>query len=472
MRMYRYLRAAALLVTPLVLGMSVTTARGHGDTEPAFVAVDPAVRVSFRVTWDGTLIRGRLVARSAHGFQLRPDDGEPGELAWYEWSELEARTAYETYRRLIPRKDADAWFDLGVLMLECDARGYADRAFAVAKRLDAAMTDRVYQTIAAWEAGDSEGTDDAEVEDEAEEGETTDADAADDDAPPPLHSPASGVRVRDPWPVLSAEEQVAATEEVKASAARLLKSADFEIEPVETKHFLLYSDLNRSETKRWSGEVERMYVRLVRALDMPLDVDLFHGKCVIFIFADRSDFIHFEALGMNWDASGAAGVFHGKGSHAYVSFFKSDTDAQFASTLVHETVHAFMYRYRSPVSLPTWANEGLADFTAGELIRASGEPRSHWYHVKNFVNQGGDALKIMSQSVHDGTWYDDDSYPVSHMLVRFMLRFKPKAFKMWIDDIKDGEAWDDALELRFNVTAEELAEQFGAFMEGEREFVR
>ncbi|MCA9310625.1 MAG: hypothetical protein KDA21_05415 [Phycisphaerales bacterium] len=409
------------------------------------------------------MIRGRLVARSTTTFHLIPNDSDTGEVITYEWSELEARTAYETYRRLIPRDDGQAWFELGELMLRCDARGYAERAFAVAARLDPMLTDDIADTLAGL-------TSEEVATDPEHESAPTTEDAGD---PPPFFSPlpASTTPAR-PWPVLDPEQQAEATEEVRDAAASLLTTAGFTIDPVETEHFLLYSDLPPRETRRWAGELDRMYRRLVRALDVPADIELFHGKCVIFIFAQREDFIHFEALAMNWDASGAAGVFHGKGPHAYVSFYRSDTDARFASTLVHETVHAFMYRYRSPVSLPTWANEGLADYTAGELIRTSGEPLSHWYHVKNFINMRGDVRAIMNQQVADGTWYDDDSYPVSHMLVRFMLRHKPRAFKLWIDDIKDGKAWQASLKTHFNVTADDLAIQFGDFVRSEREYGR
>ena len=259
---------------------------------------------------------------------------------------------------------------------------------------------------------------------------------------------------------------------MKTEAEKLLATAGYTIEPVETEHFLFYSDLSKRETRRWSAELDKMYRTLIRVLELPPDSKLFYGKCVIFIFASRDDFIHFEAVSMNYDASRAAGLFHGKGDFTFVSFYRQMRDSWFASTLVHETVHAFMYRYKSPASMPTWANEGLADYTAGQLITTSDEPLRHWYHARNFINQRGRAIDIMNQTYRDGSWHTEDSYPVSHMLVRFMIKFKPRAFKLWIDDIKDGRDWRASLMERFNVTPEKLSTEFARFVNEEKEYSR
>ena len=224
----------------------------------------------------------------------------------------------------------------------------------------------------------------------------------------------------------------------------------------------------KSLSGRWIG----LDVLVARALLRIVSELRDHGKCVIFIFETKEDFVVFEKQAFNYNAHAAAGVCHQRGHHVYVSFFKGGNDARFASVLIHENVHAFMYRYRTPMALPTWANEGLADFVAGHLVRESPEPLHHWRHAREFVLAGGDAREIMAQSYLDGTWFDGNSYPVSHMLVRFMLKYRARAFKEWIDDVKAGVEWTASMSDRFGVTPGVLAQGFAKEMRSERSYTR
>lgn len=382
------------------------------------------------------------------------------------WSEIQPAQAFDIARRLIDNRSSGDWVWLGLLMLEARNEALAKRAFDVAVRLAPELKASVASAMALHAAGNDpapafapkpdEGSSEPPAESEKDEG-----------AP---SNPRRGVipdgqaRRVTGWPLLTAQQQQEHTLAVRRACEDYLAKASMKLSPVETARFLFYSELSPAETRRWAGELDRMYSTLLTTLEIPAGTELFQGKCAVFVFREREKFIEFERHAFATDAAKFAGVNHQRSGYAFTVFFKGADDKEFNSTLIHETVHAFMYRYRSPAPLPTWANEGLADFVAGHLVAYSAEPRNHWSHARNYIAAKKSVLEIMSQSYAVGSWPTDDSYPVSHMLVRFLLKNKPREFKLWIDDIKAGSDWREALRGRFGVTPEVLAEGFGADM--------
>lgn len=457
--------ASSLFLLALVVG-----ARAHAGS-----ALDDPVRVSFTFQDTGERARGELSAWDDFGFTFAPAGGEAYEVSW---RHIDSSSAYNIRRRLIDQEDADAWLRLGVLMLALDDARRAERAFGVAARRDretAPVADRARSLHA-------QGKDPALA---LIDGQDEDAEESEGGAPGPAAGgeggPARGAERPDdskaergstPWPTLTEEEHAEATRELRERAEGWLREAGLQAHSFETEHYLLYSDLPEPEARRSARRLDDLYDTLCETLEIPRGTRLFRGRCVIFIFQDRRDFIGFEAATFRTDARRAGGLCHMIGENVYVTFFKGNTPQRFDSVLIHETTHAFMYRYKSPAALPTWANEGLADFVAGHLTPHSTEPQDHWQHARNFVMAGGDASEIMEQTYRNGKWFDENSYPVSHMLVRFMLKYKPRAFKDWIDDIKEGRDWERSMAVRFGVTKDVLAQGFADEMRSERGYSR
>lgn len=446
----------------LVLGADLNPARAASDRQ----ALPRPLRVALVVEGEPQPVNGSLVAWDNVSVFVETDDGE----RTVAWRALRPAQAYDTARRLIAPKDSRAWVWLGLTMLASGDEALAKRAFDVACRLDSTLKPKSDEAIRLSREG-------------------SDPSQAFEDAPPPeqvvpesKEPPARRRRGVDPqgtqsgparlWPALTEEQAAQHTRTIKDLCAEYLSKTGMSITPVETEVFLFYSDLSRPETDRWAGELDRMYATLLSTLEIPKGTRLFQGKAPIFIFRDQDRYLAFERAAFNFNAENTGGVNHQRNGYTFTSFFKGSDDRRFNSTLIHETVHAFMYRYRSPAPLPTWANEGLADYVAGHLVVHSDEPLQHWQHTRNFVNARGDPLTIMRQSYTDGSWFTDDSYPVSHMLVRFMLKHKPRAFKEWIDDIKDGKNWKESLADRFNVSPETLASGFARDISSEPGYER
>lgn len=440
--------------------------------------VTGSVRVT--VVTDQGRVSGELVGWDDGGAWI--ETREDGEVR-AQWADFGSKRAYDVRRRLIDLEDWRGWARIGVLMLEMGDGRQAERAFATAERKSKEAARVIREVRATHERGGDlyavlDGASEAEETDTGErirerEGEGSPTEDGGRSGPDDREA-VQGVR---PWKTLSAAEHERATTRLRRVAQGMLMIGDFEIEPVQTKHFLLYSDLPASETRKWAGQLDRMYETLLRTLDIPEGTKLFNGKCVVFIFAEREDFIGFETS--VWQNSGAqwmGGVCHQRGEDVFICFFKGGKpDQDFQSILIHEAVHGFIYRYRSPARLPTWANEGLADYVAGYLTERSAEPQRHWQHARNFVMSGKDPATIMAQR-YGGTgalkWPNDDSYPVSHMIVRFMLKHRASAFKQWIDDIKAGRQWEESMRARFGVDSGVLAEGFAEEMRSETRFTR
>jgi hypothetical protein len=378
---------------------------------------------------------------------------------------------------MIENDDWRGWVRIGGLMLELGDERLADRAFDVAEKKSGDAGKVVLRVRRAHKRSEdvygpldgggsvrkSEPVRSGGGEEPKKKKEDRGTGPDERDAVQGLHR----------WETLTEAQHAKETERLRRVAQGMLLMGDLEIEAIETEHYLLYSDLPASETKKWAGKLDTMYRTLLATLDISEGTRMFRGRCVVFIFADREDFIGFEAAAFGYNAKNAGGLFHPRGEDAFVVFYKGRRAEQdFQSVLIHETVHGFMYRYRSSKPLPTWANEGIADYVAGYLTERSAEPQRHWQNTRNFLMQGGDAVEILGLNYRDNSWPTDDSYPVSHMMVRFMLKHRAPAFKAWLDDVKAGMGWERAMEARFGVSKEVLAEGFSREMRSENRYTR
>lgn len=448
----RFVSRALLLLLIALTPCSVALAH-----EEVFIPDRPK-RVTLRIEGRSTPLRGS-VTRWAFGAFWVQREGSDVSLE-IPWSKLQPRIAYETARGLIDRDDAIGYFRLGIEMLQLDDERLAERAFKYA--IGKAPWIEEHTLHAKGFHGDGRDPGRAYrdmlhlVKQDAEE-----ALEAIANLPPPPVDDAQAVRGVEPWKALDVEaferalelqrEFVRTTGHERGDPKRLTH---------ETDHFIIATDMTERDLMRWSQTLEEMYATMLDTLELPEGKNLFAGKAMVFLFGSREAFLKFEQVGMGVNANRAGGLCHYRGENVILSFYRWGSDADFQSVLVHESVHGVLYRYRTPASLPTWANEGLADYIAGRLTPDSNEPRQHWTHVRAAIAGGLDPKEIMEQSYANGRWYTDDSYPTSHMLVRFLIKYKPREFKQWIDLIKAGKPWEDAMGEAFGIDADMLARGF------------
>ncbi|MBI1336328.1 MAG: hypothetical protein GC164_05135 [Phycisphaera sp.] len=258
------------------------------------------------------------------------------------------------------------------------------------------------------------------------------------------------------WPELSAEEQKQYVEELKAFAEDSGKKLEVNVKLYETKFFLFYSDLQVPEARQWASLLDKMYARLCETFGLDKTGNIWRGKALVFVFQKDTDYRKFETQVMKVNPGGSAGICHSRSDgQVVIAFYRQEDQLVFAHVLVHESVHGFIHRYRSPVPVVNWANEGLAE-TIGEQLVPSDQ-------VKLKERTAFDVLKSKGQTggMFEKMNIDGWQYGVASSLTKFMISAKKKGYVAFINGIKDGQPWRESLEKNFGVGLEKLVAVYG-----------
>jgi hypothetical protein len=264
-----------------------------------------------------------------------------------------------------------------------------------------------------------------------------------------------------PWPELSDEQQKAAIAELKAFAQDARDKLKVPVAAFETKYFIFCSDLSPREAQQWAGLLDRMYDRLSEMFAVPSGKNIWRGKALIFVFSKNADYQRYEKLIMHTDPAGTAGMCHSSSSgNVRIAFHRQEDQLQFAHILVHESVHGFIHRYRTPVPVPSWANEGLAETIATDLVPQSGHREGVKRLAIDNLNSHGRRLGDFFTAEHIADW----QYPVSQMLTTMMIEAGKRNYVDFINGIKDGMTVDEALAEKFKAPKDRLVAVFGSYL--------
>jgi hypothetical protein len=260
------------------------------------------------------------------------------------------------------------------------------------------------------------------------------------------------------WPVLTDEQQAQAVDKLKAISEQTQTKLGRPCQLYETKYFLFYSDLSAREANNWSGLLDRMYARLCETFGVPKGKNIWLGKALVFVFSKEADYMRFEADVAKTDAKGTAGMCHSYGDgKVIIAFYRQPQELEFAHVLVHESVHGFVHRYRSRVFVPSWANEGLAEVIATDLVPQRGRRDMMRTLAREGLQKHDNSMGDFFTAQHIAGW----QYPVAQMLCEFMITAGKKNYVDFINGIKDGMNWDDALSTKFQAPVERLVAVFG-----------
>ncbi len=366
-------------------------------------------------------------------------DGISGDVGNYLWDELEMKSMRTTFRRVMDRRSAADFMLIGELLLRRNDPAtdrLADAEFARAEALDPDSKEaisRIRERVATYLGRVDEARRMKQVESLG-------------------RGLPEGVEwTVEPWPVLSDAQQREATIAMKQDINVWLTRAGYpDVVPIETEYFLFYSDLPRRDTIEIARGLDSMYERVISMLQLPDGINLFWGKCGILVCRDYERFMEIEKLAFN-NTRPAGGYFHSLGPRSFVNLYREHPG--FYETMVHETVHAIMHRFLSPVNLPTWANEGFAEYIAANSFRGAKTDRWHRSDAINYIRQRGSVMDIMRMNYADGSWAgpDEIGYAVSYLMVELMIKQNEKGFVDWVRAVKAGKPWEQA-----------LADQFGA----------
>ena len=417
---------------------------------------------------DKTKVAGRIVAYDDEGFEVKRK-GDETEIVL--WEELDAKTVFVVRKSLINPKDALAHLELGRLLLPMTGgKEWAEKAFALTLKIDPGFKKQVEEVKKeggrpkpkpAKTEGKKEKDSDKEPGGELmrPEGESGDA----GDLPPGLEDAlGKGPKMvggvdNSFWGELTEEQQAEAVKILKAFADETQKTMGKQLALYETKYFLFYSDLPKQEAKNWSGLLDKMYAKLAEMFAIEKGVNVWRGKALVFIFGKDADYRRFQLSMHQTDPGESAGMCHSYGDGmVHIAFYRQPEELEFAHVLVHESVHGFLHRYKTPVDIPSWANEGLAEWIANALVPRRGRQQQRHSYAKRALHQFG-GLGGFFEGSHIQGW----QYPVAEMLTTFMIEKNKKGYVAFINGIKEGLSWDESLEQRYKAPRDRLVTAFG-----------
>jgi hypothetical protein len=229
---------------------------------------------------------------------------------------------------------------------------------------------------------------------------------------------------------------------------------------VETKYFVFYTDMPQQQVAGYIANLDAMYDQLCVLFGLPKSTNIWIGKCPVIAFLKTEHFQQFEAVHMGVpDTRGVAGLNHKWDDGRVVTVCARGEDPVFfAVILVHETSHGFMHRIRSSSHIPTWMNEGIAEWISAVVVPQSDHIANRMAEALPLIRAtgslGGDFL------VDDGR-IDRWQYGVAATLTQTLMSTDANAYRALITGIKEGYTWQEALELTYGVTTADLAAAYG-----------
>lgn len=261
------------------------------------------------------------------------------------------------------------------------------------------------------------------------------------------------------WEEIPAAEVTAFIEEEKKFFAEVAEKMQIKLELTETEYFLFYTDMPAADVKIYTDYLDAMYAMLCEAYGYPETRNIWRGKCPIVAFAASGDFYRFEEqIAKNPDPFGAQGICHlSTSGRAYVSCYRGNDPAFFATVLVHETAHGFNHRFKSTVFFPPWVEEGVADWVAGAVVTKSGEVKRRQREAADRIRQSRSLEGFFAPDAKLDRW----QYGLGSSMVELLLRIDASRYRRFLEGMKEGLEPDAALQAAYGFGIVELTRRYG-----------
>jgi hypothetical protein len=263
-----------------------------------------------------------------------------------------------------------------------------------------------------------------------------------------------------PWPELTNEEHRAAIEDL-LQLVKQVAGALPGMDLYETHEFLFASNIPPEQVVQYTTALDALHDKMCAMFGVKQGEPVWRGKCLVMAFLNKSEFVIFERtfLKVSQDASGAYGRCHSYGDgRVIIACYRGDQPQEFAKMLVHETSHGFIHRYRTPVRLPSWVNEGMADWIARALVPQSRSVQQRELKAIAMMRQshsmGGDFL---TRRGGIEAW----QYGIASNVTDFLLNTNAAGYPRFIQGMKEGLTWVESLQAAYNCTPQEFVAAYG-----------
>jgi len=264
------------------------------------------------------------------------------------------------------------------------------------------------------------------------------------------------------WPKLSAEQQADAVREHKKFLAEVRqKFSGLPLRLYETKYFLFLTDMPAAQIGVYIAHLDNMSVELGKRFGVPPGENIWRGKAVFVVFVNQASFVQFETNVMKKApafTNRKQGICHqnNRNGDVIVACHRGNDPNYFAQVLVHETTHGYLHRFKSSARIPSWLNEGIAEWVSTIVVRSSRAPLKRQADAVLRLKQTG----VVGQSFF-GKKIESWHYGVASRITDSMIKQNSRAFGAWIVSIKEGVEWSQGLQKTFGVTPQQLLLHYG-----------
>jgi hypothetical protein len=268
----------------------------------------------------------------------------------------------------------------------------------------------------------------------------------------------------EPWPENETEEEHAEALKKSREMATEVVSLFSGSQLHETQHFLFVSDIPPQQIAPYVASLDRMYDFMCQLYGVERTHKVWlGGKALICAFLEREQFDAFEeryfpearetivALGNVYGLSHLS-----KTGEVVISCYRGNDPNDFGQMIVHETSHGFIHRYKTKAQLPNWVDEGMADLIGAEMVPASNVVK---YRELKAIQQLAQQRSLggMLKAERIEGW----QYGAASNLNRFLLQSSRKNYVRFIECLKDGIKWEEALQDAYRATPNELLTEYG-----------
>ena len=426
--------------------------------------------------WKVKLISGETLKGTISKWDFAGIDGSFGHAPW---SNFKPDDANRLCKKLLDWRQASQYIQLARMLFALDGGDkFAEAALRDAMKRDRNLDPEIQKLRAEVAEQRRKIVEDRRIAAEKDfQAKAIGADAAVKKDPAPRAQPGSVVPAvphaqpggvttdaprAQPWSVATDAQRAEALTDMKADADLWLKQVNLRYSVVEAKYWVVYADLPIDETKDLARRMDAMYQTVAQMFALPDGLNIFHGKAVVIISATEPHYRAIEMAAFNsMPPPGAIGLCHMVGPKVVVTAYKSDDANRFMATLVHEASHGFMHRYGSPSRLPSWADEGYAEYVAAESFPNSTTKGDRKPQGLQWIRSGtNDIQNVLRMNYEDGSWPGPDAigYAIGYLAVDYLVQTNRKGFGEWVKDVKSGLSWEEALQKRFGWSAAQLAQ--------------
>lgn len=267
-----------------------------------------------------------------------------------------------------------------------------------------------------------------------------------------------------PWLPLTAEEHAAAIEAHKQRYQEVAKRLPT-LQLYETKHFLFCSNLPPQQVRIFVESLDNMYRWMQHLYGVDPEQPVWRGKASVFAFARKEEFVAFEKEFMKKDSTGfAMGLCHHDWErNVCVACYTGDDPDYFATVLVHETSHGFIFCYQTRVQVPSWVNEGMAEVIASKMVPSSkGVQRKEELFIKSMMESPqprlGESFFVTDQNI------PADRYGSATSMTRFLIQNDQAKYVQFIRLLKEGMHWEEALQSSYRANKQQLVAAYGRWI--------